>query len=255
MTFVLKKVLGLVVQPLFLVVALLVAGGVLLWRRQNPTLGRWLTTLGTLLLLLISLKPLPHTLGHLLERQYQPYTIDSVGTPPAYVVVLGGGIREDDRLPLSARLSSPALARLVEGVRIVQGHPGALLVVTGGKVFSRISEASVAAEVATMLGVDPARIVVEDQSLDTHDQALQILSIAGDQPVVLVTSAIHMPRSMALFRGAGLEPVAAPTGHLFSDGLYSGPSTFLPSSEHLRAMEVVMHEIYGLAWSWLRGHV
>ncbi len=241
------------VQPVFLVVVLLVVACVLLWRGRQLRVGRWLATIGTLLLLFISLQVVPFVVGRVLESQYPTYTPAPNAPEPVYVVVLGGGVRENEALPLSARLSPPALARLVEGIRIVQMHPSAYLVVTGGKVFSRVSEAEVAADVAMMLGVDSTRIVREDESLDTHDQAQRIAAIAGDRPVVLVTSAVHMPRSVALFRRQGLDPRPAPTAHLFDGDFIAGPRSLLPTAEHLRATEIVMHEVYGLLWSKLVG--
>lgn len=253
MGFILKKVAGLLVQPLSVVILLLLVGCFLLWRGRRERLARVLVTCGTLLLLLISFQLLPSGVGRLLEAQYDTYAPTDVD--PAYVVVLGGGVRDDPTLPLSARLSPVALARLVEGVRVAQLHPDARLIVSGGNVFSAVAEARVAAEVARMLGVENDRIIVEDASLDTHEQAIRVAEIVGDRTTVVVTSATHMPRSMRIFRKQGVNAVAAPTAHLFRPQASAGPRAYLPTAEHLYAFEIVMHEVFGLAWAWVNGMV
>ncbi|HEX7072106.1 MAG TPA: ElyC/SanA/YdcF family protein [Rhodothermales bacterium] len=254
MGFILKKIAGLLAQPLSIVLLLLVVGLVLLWRPAHQRWGRRLILAGTALLFLVSLKVLPYAIGRELESRFPPYQAES-SPVPEYVVVLGGGIREDAAMPLSSRLSQSALARVVEATRIAKLHPEARLVVSGGYVFTSVSEADVAAEVAQMLGIDSTRIVREDRSRDTRDQARLIRDIVGNRPFVLVTSAIHMPRSMALFEKQGLHPIPAPTGYFFDADFSDGPRSFLPTAEHLRALEVVLHEIYGMMWSWLIGAV
>lgn len=246
--FLLKKILGLLLQPLAIAMLLQVAGLVLLWRDGRSRSGRGLVTVGLALLILISLPILPQLLGRPLERIHRAYEPDARAPVPAYVVVLGGGSMEDPTFPATSRLTPVALARLVEGVRIVRLHPTARLIVTGGHVFSSVSEASLAYALARQLGVDSLRIVVEDESRDTADQSRRVQAIVQDAPIVLVTSAVHMPRAMKLFRQAGIAPVAAPTAHLFDARRTLGPGDFIPNAEHLRSLHLVMHEWYGLLW-------
>ena len=253
MAFLLKKIVGLLVQPLSIILLLLLAGLILLWKRPDRRWGRYLTLAGTLLLLLASLQITPWLLGRALETRFEPYEAEATRPTPEFIVVLGGGTNDDATLPLSARLAPVALARVVEGVRIAGLHPEARLVLSGGYVFTTVSEAEVASDVVQMIGMDPARIITESQSRSTEDQAVAVRNIVRDRPFVLVTSAIHMPRSMALFRGQGMEPVPAPTAHTFGKGFNEGPQSFLPSARHVRALETVMHELYGIAWAWLRG--
>lgn len=247
--FVLKKILGLVLQPLSLALIALLAGTLLLWRDPSRRTGRLFVTAGLVLLVAISLPILPNAVGGALERSYSAYTPHGDEPPPEFVVVLGGGSKDDATLPLSARLAPVALARLVEGVRIAGLHPSARLVVSGGAVFSSASEAEIAAEVAVMLGVEAQRIVIEPRSRDTAEQARLIGEIVTSERFVLVTSAVHMPRSMKLFRKQGLDPIAAPTAHHYDRSRWRGPGDFLPSAENVRAVHLIMHELYGIAWA------
>ncbi|HEY9296971.1 MAG TPA: YdcF family protein [Phormidium sp.] len=52
-------------------------------------------------------------------------------------------------------------------------------------------------------------------SLNTHENAVNVRKILDSQGierrVLLVTSAIHMPRSLAIFKRQGINAIAAPT--------------------------------------------
>ena len=64
------------------------------------------------------------------------------------------------------------------------------------------------------LGVPPEAILLEGRSRNTRENALytaEILSAEGIDRVLLVTSALHMPRALATFRAAGIDAEPAPT--------------------------------------------
>ncbi|MBW2649390.1 MAG: YdcF family protein [Deltaproteobacteria bacterium] len=91
--------------------------------------------------------------------------------------------------------------------------PESRLVFSGGAVFDPVSEAEVMARAAEIMGVEGDRIILEEISRDTGDQARLVQKIVGDERFILVTSASHMPRSMVLFRKSGMEPIPAPTDY------------------------------------------
>ena len=66
--------------------------------------------------------------------------------------------------------------------------------------------------VARFMGVSGEDMIIESASKDTGEQARLIKPIVGTAPFVLVTSAIHMPRSMALFEKLGMSPIPGPAG-------------------------------------------
>ena len=71
--------------------------------------------------------------------------------------------------------------------------------------------------------------------------------------VVLVTSEIHMRRSIATFRTAGIDAVPA----IAADPLNfeSRIRSFIPTTEGLRFSSYVAHEYVGLVYYWLRGWI
>ena len=192
-----------------------------------------------------------------LERRYQPLlTTSSISTPEApikWIVVLGGGGASSAQLPSASQLSPASLARLVEGIRLQRQLPGSKLILSEGSIFESLPVADVMGSVAQELGVASDAVVLERQSQDTEGQAQLIRPMVGNDRFILVTSASHMPRSMALFRKVGLNPIAAPTDYSSSSRETLRPTSFYPNSRELRKAELAMHEYMGLAWAKIRG--
>jgi uncharacterized SAM-binding protein YcdF (DUF218 family) len=156
---------------------------------------------------------------------------------------------------VTSQLSESSISRLAEGIRIHRLLPESRLLLSGGAVFDPVSEARGMAGVAAALGIGNDEIILEERSKDTKDQARFIKEIVRDKRFVLVTSASHMPRSMALFEKLQMNPIPAPTDYLVKKRQKIGPGLFFPNVESLRKMERVFHEYLGLGWARLRGQV
>jgi uncharacterized SAM-binding protein YcdF (DUF218 family) len=93
-------------------------------------------------------------------------------------------------------------------VEVWRQSPGARLVMTGGVGNAPVSEAEAMRRIALALGVPPDRMVLEDRSTSTIQQAVEVLrlgSIHGWRHVGLVTDRYHLPRARFLFRRMGLK--------------------------------------------------
>jgi uncharacterized SAM-binding protein YcdF (DUF218 family) len=258
--FVVKKIVTLFVYPFSLCLGILILGLCCLWATRRQRLGKGLVTLGTVLLILLSLPCISAELLTPLESRYPPLlNPESVSwgqtdsTSPKWIVVLGGGHVSDPRLPANSQISTVALGRVVEGVRLYKAIPGSKLLLSGGAVFDPVPEAELMAQIAGLLGVKPQDILLEKDSRDTADEAELIAKIVGKGRFILVTSAVHMPRSMALFRKRGMQPIPAPTDFLVREGRGSGPDSFFPGAGILWEDQAAVHEYLGLVWAWLRG--
>ena len=97
---------------------------------------------------------------------------------------------------------------------------------SGGGAFDPVYEAEVMARVAREMGIPESDIILETKSIDTKDEARFIKPIVGNEPFVLVTTASHMPRSIALFKKLGMDPIPSPIGHSVRDGDGQGPTVF-----------------------------
>jgi len=252
-----KKIVSQFLFPLPVSLFIALVGLILLWFTKRQKLGRILATLGVLLVLVLSYGAVSCRILAPLETQYDTYdatAIAEAGLPaPQYVVVLGGGHSTDPRLPTSSQLSSASLTRLVEGIRLYRLYPGSKLILSGGTVFDPNPEADTLGRMAEELGVDMSDVILESDSRDTEDEARLIGELVGDAPFILVTSASHMPRAMALFQAAGMSPYAAPTEHQVKGSEGTSPSQFFPSAWDFYKAERAAYEYMGLAWAWLRG--
>ena len=261
--FIVKKIVPLFLYPVSLCLGILILGLVFLWATRRQRLGKGLATLGTVLLLLLSLDGIS---GHFLTPLEQRYPAllhpekiagerQTNGTSPKWIVVLGGGHRSDPRLPPNSQTSAATLGRVVEGVRLYKSIPGSKLLLSGGVVFDPVPEAAVMARIAELLGAKPQDIVLESDSRDTAGEAEVIAKMIGRERFILVTSAAHMPRSMALFKKRGLRPIPAPTDFLVREGPGLDPGRFFPHATSLARVETALHEYLGLVWAWLRGEI
>ncbi|MFH1062497.1 MAG: envelope biogenesis factor ElyC [Candidatus Omnitrophota bacterium] len=257
--FLFKKILAPFLFPVPLTVLCLTAGILLLWFSKKQKAGKILITVGIILLVLSSFKVTAEAMLRPIEYKQAAFLsgtkYNKNQSKPAFVVVLGGGHISNNELPLLSQIGSASLARLIEGIRIQREIKGSKLLLSGGKVFDPISNAEIMTEIAKAIGVKKEDIIVEDSSLDTKDQARLIKAIVGDKMFVLVTSASHMPRSMALFKKAGMHPIPASTGHLVVKPNVLSPGVFFPSAGNIEKTEIAVYETLGLIWAKLRGQI
>ncbi|MFZ5449511.1 MAG: envelope biogenesis factor ElyC [Thermodesulfobacteriota bacterium] len=261
MLFTLKKIVSQLLNPIPLCLAILSLGLVCLWATRKQRLGKLLITLGTIFLLVVSLSFFSEKILIPLESRYPPLwhpeTIswEGVGadSSPRWIVVLGAGAVSDPRVPITSQISRAGLGRVIEGLRLYKAIPGSKLLFSGGRVYDPVPEAEVMARIAVLLGANPEDISQEQDSRDTADEAAIIAQMVGGKKFILVTSAAHMPRSMALFKKLGLQPIPAPADYLVTELQAPNPHRFFPGVHPLGQTQAAWHEYLGLAWAWLRG--
>ena len=251
--FLLKKIAGELVSPLSVVVVILAFGLVLLWFTRRQRLGKLLATAGFLLFVLGAYGALGGPALRALEGDYSP-----LASPPSdikWIVVLGGGATSDPDLPPAQRASQATLARAVEGVRLYRLLPGAKLVVSGAAVLAGGADADTMAAIAQELGVPRDAVVRDTVSPDTETQARTMRALTKGERCIVVTSAAHMRRSLALFRKAGVDALPAPTHFLSQRNASLSLGDFFPKTGHLHGADVAAHEYLGLAWARLTGRI
>lgn len=173
------------------------------------------------------------------------------GTGAQAIVLLAAGRLEN--APEYANTHVPdyiALARLRYAARL-QHATGLPLLVTGGNRAKDASKDSKAASIARALRDDFRTPVtwIEGDSETTAENASKskaILQANHVQRILLVTDAMHMPRSEAVFRASGFEVVAAPTVFLRREHVDFGE--FVPSAEALRRSYYATYEWLGIFW-------
>ena len=213
MFFVLSKLFWFIAAPTnFLLIC---AGlGVALLFLGRLRAGRILASIGVVGLALLAASPLSRSLARPLEDRFPQVSDDS--SPIHGIVVLGGAIGSiRDTVELNK-----AAERMTESARLALLHPGAKLVFTGGSLnlISEVSwtEAGEAGKFYRGLGIAPERLILEDQSRNTHENAVFTAKLIAPKPGerwILITSAYHMPRSIGLFRKMGLKLEAWPVDY------------------------------------------
>ncbi|WP_353259131.1 YdcF family protein [Prochlorothrix hollandica] len=234
MFFFLSKLLPLFIYPLGLVCALMVVAAVVL--RRWPSVGRGCLILGVIVLWGTSTPWAVDQVVGGLERQYQDWA--SLETlPQAEAIVILGGATAGAMAPRVYPEVLESGDRLLHGARLYQAQKAPLVILSGGRVQWQVQTdpdsvpnsvpnsvlppiASEAEDMATLLqgfGVPGSALVLEPQSLNTYQNALYTAEILRERQlntILLVTSAIHMPRALAIFRKQGLTVSPAPTDFL-----------------------------------------
>ncbi len=259
-TFLLKKFVSFWLMPLPLSLTLLVAGALLLFSTRRARLGRWLVVAGAALLLIFSNKAVSTALIRPLERDFATLPEFSPGEPlpenlkhSRYIVVLGGGHGDTPGFSAVNKLSHSARSRLTEGVRLARALPDAKLVTCGRGAPGQPNHAEILAQAAESLGIPRSRIVLLDSARDTHDEALATRALVGDEPVILVTSAWHLPRALSLMRGAGVTAIPAACDHMVRPGEERSWSDYTWDSDSIGRSSRAIAERLGRAWAFLRG--
>jgi uncharacterized SAM-binding protein YcdF (DUF218 family) len=253
--FLLKNIISQLFTPVSLSLEISVAGLLLLYLTSKQKTGKALVLTGVSLLAFCSYTTTSDILIGPLIKKYPPYEHDNQtiqNQEAKIIVVLGAGHKSDSSLPISSRISYDSMVRLIEGIRIYRMIPKGKLLLSGGSEPGTISSAQDMAQLAKELGVNEKDIIIESKSRDTQDEAYIIRSMIGEAGFVLVTSSVHMPRSMALFRKYGMNPIPAPTISIEESLVYSTPNSFFPSYINLQKSEMAFHEYLGIIWAKLR---
>lgn len=253
-TFFIVKLVESATQPGTLLLACSVLGALLLaWRRMR----RW-GLLGLLLglsgLTVCAVTPVGSwLLGPLENRFPQPVSMPANVTG---IILLGGAIDlkvSEDRNVTALNMRGE---RMLAFVRLARTYPHATLLFTGGNgsaFHTRGSEAAVARRLFHGLGLVPPRLMFENHSRNTHENAVfsyRLVHPAVGQRWLLVTSAADMPRAVGCFRAAGWPVVPYPVD--YHTRRY-GAAWFPGLAKGLMQTDWAIHEWLGLVYYRLRG--
>ena len=260
MLFWLKKFISFWLMPLQVGLVLVAAGIWLIRRGRRPRMGRFFVVTGAGLILVLSQSLVSKALTRSLQDRHPPVVEFTPGQPVPeavarvrFIAVLGGGNGFSPDVAANNLLSSSAISRLTEAVRIARAVPQARLVMTGGGPSGKPTHASVLTRAAVQLGIDPARIIEAPEGRDTEDEANLVTRLAAGAPVAVVTSAWHQPRAMALFRGAGADALACPCDYRAHHDDPLSFDDFLFGFDALGGSSLAIRERIGLLWITLRG--
>ena len=258
----LSKILPLFVYPIGLVFGLVILA--LLFRKRQRFQTNCL--LAALAIILISGNSwVSLSLARALEWQHlPPETI-----PHADVIVVLGGGTDPLIYPRSDVEINGAGDRMLYAARLYHAGYAQHILLSGGRISwldgREGSSAEEMAEVMYLLGVPEEVLWLQSTSRNTYEDALystEILDEKGIDRILLVTSAQHMPRSLALFKNQGLEVIPLPTdfgvtqvdwSHLTQPNLAAQILNFFPSIGNMGTTTGVLKEYIGMFIYRLRG--
>ena len=257
----LSKLLPLFVYPLGLSCILLLVALWFCFKRSRWTFIPVL--LAFIVLMTASNINVSNSLVTSLERQYLPQE----KMPQADVIVVLGGATRNDEPPRILPDMSDRGDRLLYGVKLYKDGTAPYILLTGGRIAwfgGDSSEAESMATIMEIMGVPRQAMLLESRSLTTYENAVytkEILERRNLNKVLLVTSAAHMPRSVAIFKKQGIDVIPAPADILVSDrniieNGVSGESrilSFFPNPESLDRTTQIIKEYIGMFIYRLRG--
>jgi uncharacterized SAM-binding protein YcdF (DUF218 family) len=255
MFFILSKILGFFAIPSNLIISIGLFG-LLLLRTRFARAGRRLVVTSLVALAVIGLSPLGNALILPLEQRFPPW--DSAWASPDGIVVLGGAVSAD----VSAARNEIALNESAERMTVVadlaRRYPKARIVFSGGSgalLFRDGTEAEFAVRLFETFGIARERIIAEDQSRNTAENAVFSKRLANPKPGetwLLVTSAYHMPRAIGIFRKQGFAIEAYPVDWR-TRGAEDALRPFFTLGDGTRRTDTAVREWVGLAVYWLTG--
>jgi len=252
--FVLKQFLKALLLPpmpwLLMLLAVLI-----FWHRQW---ARKLLLITFLLILALHSGSANYALRYPLESRHAPLLDpQKAGSYDAIVVLTGAMIPASGLIPFPT-IDESMFRRLDEAWRLYRIQPRPIIV-SGGHVnpfTADKDENKIARDYLIRWGVAINNVIGEDQSRDTFESAVEVqklLKKKGWKRYLLVTSAIHMPRSLLVFSALAPTPIAAPGDFSLSE-FEPTPFDLFPNEQAARKLLSAIHEYLGLANYYWRLH-
>jgi uncharacterized SAM-binding protein YcdF (DUF218 family) len=251
-----SKVLWFLATPSNLLPTLGFAGVLLMLTRLRRT-GLALALIGTLGVLAAGLSPLATWVILPLEERFPPFRDDGLAVDG--IVVLGGAVEAEETLARGQLTVNEAGERAIALGDLARRYPAAKIVFSGGGgtlLFDEPAESQALVRFAATLGVDPGRLILEERSRTTRENALFSLPLAAPKDGerwLLVTSAWHMPRAIGAFRRAGFPVTAYPVDYR-TPGPSDARRPFAFAANGLRRLDIAVKEWLGLVAYRLAGY-
>lgn len=247
--FPVSKLAWLVFQPSHILIWLLVAAAALLLAGLRRP-GAWAAGAGLAWFLVIGVTPtgpwLVQRLENLYPRRPLPAHVDGILT-------LGGGLAARVAMSRGAPGANDTEPRLVSTFELARRFAGARVVFSGG--WRPYPDAAAAQAAFSQMGLDPRRLTLEDRSRNTWENLVFSRQQAGPKPGetwILATSAIQLPRAMAVAQRLGWRFIPWPTDYLTPTRL--GWSDVLDWKRNLMLADRGVHEWIGLL-AYRTGHM
>jgi uncharacterized SAM-binding protein YcdF (DUF218 family) len=254
MFFVASKLFWIILEPGNLLLILLVLG-LLRMAATRRRKGMLLASFAGLVLVAITVLPLGQWAIAPLEMRFPaPQLPDRVDG----IILLGGAVDPVLTLAHGQVALNEAGDRITETFILAKRYPDSRILLSGGNgtlLPAGMSEAKTTEDLLVEMGVDEHRLVIEDRSRNTYENAVFSKAVADPktgETWILVTSAAHMPRAVGCFRHAGWEILPYPVDYQ-PNGRWR--FDYLDLGGRLVLFARAAHEWLGLASYYLTGRI
>ena len=202
---------------------------------------------------LMSIPVLASWAGGYLEDRYRP--IDDLRPYQGYRVVLlsSGSTRLDAEKGWINQLANSGWERLLVATQTARAIDGELVIAGGSSAKGETEPISITMKrVIETMGIDLKKVTVETASRNTFENLSLLKDQLSSEPFILVTSATHLPRAMAVAEKLGLQAIPQPADYL--SGKIVGPRSFLPSLSAILHWHTLLHELVGFFYYNLKGY-
>lgn len=224
------------------------------WARQWPRSARFTLCLLLVLYYGFTTRPLTQALVAPLETYYRPPA--SVPVHHDAIVIFVGSPKLQPYTERPTVIGTSNTDLLLCGLVYVRAGSAPKVVLTGdalGEVNYTAAGTAVLQEWAVLLGYPKDAMIVEAQGVATHERARAIKQLLGsDSRILLLDSAMHLPRSSAAFKKVGFTVTPIPCMYKMSTKSWD-LSDFVPQGKNLNAGSAAVHEYLGLLTYQLRG--
>lgn len=230
---------------LFLLVFLFLGSGFLLIQRKKW--GKRFLFISCFGFAFLSIVPIGVGIFEALEDRFPP--LHHIPANTKGIILLGGNFNPQITLWRGETAYNLNAGYFIRFVELAKEYPHLQLVFTGTPF-----EVETAKKEFKALGLDSSAILFEGESKDTKDNASKTSAYLNPKPGevwVLLTSAYHMPRSVGLFRKAGVEVIPYPSD--YHTPPYYALWIFPGLKLNLDAWQVVSREWLGMLINYLMG--
>jgi uncharacterized SAM-binding protein YcdF (DUF218 family) len=255
--FILSKVLWVLVRPQNLIFELIIFGLILVhWPYRGRRLGWMMILLGLGIYGVSTFTTLPSAGLAVIENRFPRQEVP----PDLEGIILLGGAVGANRITQTRGTASvnDAAERVLDTISLAHRYPQAKILLSGfsGSLTpTGQTEAELTRKILLESGITEERIIEEDQSINTHQNAVNTVKLIGTRPAdkwVLVTSAFHMPRSIGCFAQQGWTPRAYTTDYRTE---LPQPIGFTLMHSDSGNLNTLIHETIGLVAYWLTDRI
>lgn len=255
MYFILSKLFWIIAAPGMVLLLALLCGLVLVYRKPTSVWGCRLILLVVVSMMLVTFTPVAALIALPLENRFarpveMPGKVDGI-------ISLGGAVNPYLAERRNEASVNDSAERLLAFAELVRRYPDARAVVSGGsgRLFGQSFKEDVPALGALrQAGLDTDRLIFEGESRNTVENALFSKAIVDPKPGenwLLVTSAIHMPRAVGLFRAVGWQVIPYPVDYRTAPD--ASPWVRFEAERAMVLLNEGIREWLGLLSQWLAG--